>query len=40
MDHLEKYMKDLHRTRSMNFDKLYLVHTLSLEPEAIVVDAD
>lgn len=34
------YLNDLNRTSKMGFDKLYLVHTLSLDPESIVVDAD
>ena len=40
MDDLELYMKDLRRAQSMNFDKLYLVHTLSYEPYELIVDAN
>ncbi len=40
MDDLELYMKDLRRAQSMNFDKLYLVHTLSYEPNELIVDAN
>jgi hypothetical protein len=39
MDDLSLYMQDLKRVQSMNFTKLYLVHTHTLEPEHIVVDA-
>ena len=40
MDHLELYMKDLKRVKRHGYSKLLLVHTLSLEPEALMVDAE
>eukprot|EP00347_Sterkiella_histriomuscorum_P009755 403340013 len=40
MDHMELYLNDLHRAQEMKFDKLYLVHTLGLNPEDVVVEAD
>ena len=40
MDHYEAYIKDLLKMKDMGFDKLYLVHTTSLDPAHVVVDAN
>jgi hypothetical protein len=37
---LEVYMHDLIRVLHMNFDKLFLVHTMTLSPEHIIFDAN
>ena len=37
---MEVYLNDLNRTMEMAFNKFYLVHTLGLRPEEIVVDAE
>lgn len=39
MDDLKLYLDDLRRVEAMDFDKLYLVHTHTHEPEHIVVCA-
>ncbi len=39
MDHLELYMNDLKTVQSHNYDKFYLVHTLSMDKSELVVDA-
>jgi hypothetical protein len=33
-------MKDLRTLKDMKFDKIYLSHSLGLEPKDIVVEAD
>jgi len=38
-DDMTQYMKDLKRVEEMGFDHAYLSHTMSLEEEAVVVDA-
>jgi len=39
MDHYEAYIDDLLKVNEMDFDQLYLVHTTSMDPSSIVVNA-
>lgn len=39
MDDLSQYMIDLRRVEAMNFDRAFMVHSLSYEESMIVVDA-
>jgi hypothetical protein len=33
-------MESLYRVKSLNYDLIYLVHSLSLKPEDLIVDAN
>ena len=39
MDHFDRYLEDLKKVEDLNFDNLFLVHTIDNERDSIVVKA-